>query len=126
MAAPGQNVYMKGAFQPSSFPRTAFMQAYERVMQLSESSEHIAVLLMEYFPLHKVNSVPDDATAFRRGLRPNVLAVVYWKDDTPEKSRYARDAAHSISGIIAEASTVEAMGYGNYSRGHYSWQTVVK
>ena len=114
IAAHGQNVYMKGCFAPPTFPRAALLRTFARLTELSAPKEYMFGLLFEYFPLAKVNAVSDDATAYRRGLTTNVLAVVYSTEDGEAPMRYARDAAHELVELVAgkEAANV---GYGNYS-----------
>ncbi|KAI9001297.1 FAD-binding domain-containing protein [Trametes punicea] len=114
VAGPGQNVYMKGAFAPEAFPRALLPQVFQRVVELSSSPDYIVALLMEYVPLHAVNAVPDDATAYRRGLTSNVLCAVYAKRDGEDALAYARDAARELTALFAGRSE-DNLGYGNYS-----------
>ncbi|RPD66712.1 FAD-binding domain-containing protein [Lentinus tigrinus ALCF2SS1-7] len=108
---PGQNAYMKGCFMPDSFPRTLLPRVFERVVELSAPEAYTVILLLEYFPLARVNAVPNDATAYRRGLRPNVLCLVFAKEDSQEASKYSRDVAHELTSMM----DAENVGYGNYS-----------
>ena len=105
---------MKGCFAPQPFPRALLPRVFERVVALSEPEEYTFGMLMEYFPLAKVNAVPDDATAYRRGLPPNILTVVYAKEDGEEALKYCRDAAHELVGLIT-GKAGDDIGYGNYS-----------
>ncbi|KAI0370173.1 FAD-binding domain-containing protein [Pilatotrama ljubarskyi] len=114
ITGPGQNVYMKGAFAPQKFPRTLLPKVFQRVIELSAPEDYFIGILMEYFPLHKANSVPNDATAYRRALPPNVLCAIYAKKDGEEGMNYARDAARELIGMFAERPD-DNMGYGNYS-----------
>ena len=101
IAFSGQNVYMKGCFAPARFPRAALPRAFERATALSEPAQYTVALLHEYVPLARVNAVRDDATAYRRGLTTNVLAVVYSTEDGEAPMRYARDAAHELVELVA-------------------------
>ncbi|KAI0722159.1 FAD-binding domain-containing protein [Cerioporus squamosus] len=114
IAAPGQNVYMKGCFAPTPFPRTLLPRVFERVVALSAPEAYTFGLLFEYFPLGKINAVPDDATAYRRRLAPNVLCVVYAKEESEAAFRYSRDAAHELTRLVTGKQD-EEVGYGNYS-----------
>ena len=114
MARHGQNVYMKGCFAPTAIPRATLHQAFSRAMELSEPEEYTVAVLFEYFPLGKVNSVPDDATAYRRHLAPNVLTMIYAKEESEEAFKYSRDAAHELCGLIT-GKAADNLGYGNYS-----------
>ncbi|PIL36858.1 hypothetical protein GSI_00548 [Ganoderma sinense ZZ0214-1] len=113
-AGPGQNVYMKGCFLPREFPRTLLPTVFQRVTELSEPEKYNVVLLFEYISLGKANSVPDDATAFRRNLTANVLAVVYAQEESDEVFKYSRDACHEICGLIT-GKAADNLGYGNYN-----------
>ena len=119
IAGPGQNAYMKGCFAPASaaspgIPRALLPRVFARLVALSAPEAYTFGLLFEYFPLARVNAVPDDATAYRRGLAPNVLCVVYAKEEGEEAFRYSRDAAHELTGMIS-GTQGEEIGYGNYS-----------
>ncbi|KAM5534865.1 hypothetical protein V8D89_011420 [Ganoderma adspersum] len=113
-AGPGQNVYMKGCFLPREFPRTLLPTVFQRVTELSAPEEYNVVLLFEHMPLGKANSVPDDATAYRRNLTSNALAVVYAQEESEEVFKYSRDACHEICGLIT-GKAADNLGYGNYN-----------
>ncbi|RPD66672.1 FAD-binding domain-containing protein [Lentinus tigrinus ALCF2SS1-7] len=114
IAGPGQNVYMKGCFAPEPFPRALLPRVFARVVELSAPEAYTFGLLFEYFPLGKVNAVPDAATAYRRGLASNVLCAVYAKEESDAAFKYSRDAAHELTGMIT-GKKGEEIGYGNYS-----------
>lgn len=105
---------MKGCFLPREFPRTLLPTVFQRVTELSAPEKYNVVLLFEHMPLGKVNSVPDDATAYRRNLTSNVLAVVYAQEESEEVFKYSRDACHEICGLIT-GKAADNLGYGNYS-----------
>ena len=84
-------------------------------------------MLFEYFPLSKINSVPNGETAFRRDPSRNVLMVTSWKQDletdreTAEAIvKKARSFAQELADIIGNAglndglTPVQRLGYGNY------------
>ena len=82
------------------------------------------VLVFEYFPLSKVNSVPNGVAAFRRDPTPAVLVVFNW-DANPENGHgsmveRARTAAYEISDIIGKGqegvSFQQKLGYSNFGR----------
>ena len=106
---------MKGCFAPEPYPRTLFPQVFQRLTELSAPAEYMFGLLFEYFPLAKINVVPDGATAYRRGLAPNVLCAVYAKEDTEAALTYARDSARELIALVAGAEAGN-VGYGNYSK----------
>ncbi|KAI0703678.1 FAD-binding domain-containing protein [Cerioporus squamosus] len=114
VAYPGQNVYMKGCFAPSTFPRTILPRLFQRVAELSAPEAYKLTLLLEYFPLAQANAIPDDATAYRRGLSSNVLCLAFAKEDSAEALQYCRDAAHELTSMVA-GKDGNNVGYGNYS-----------
>ncbi|KAI0824641.1 FAD-binding domain-containing protein [Trametes gibbosa] len=114
IAGPGQNVYLRGAFAPDPIPQDLLTRALARVAALSAPDAYTVALLIEYFPLSVANAVPDDATAYPRGLPPNVLAAVYTREDGAAVLTYIRDTARALTDMFAEASGTK-IGYGNYS-----------
>lgn len=116
VAYPGQNVYMKGCFAPATYPRSILPHVFQRVVDLSSVETHKLTLLLEHFPLARANAIPDDATAYRRGLTSNVLCLVISKEDSEEAFKYSRDVAHELTGMIAGKNN--DVGYGNYSESH--------
>lgn len=114
IATPGQNVYMKGCFAPQPFPRALLPSVFQRVVAHSAPEVYTFGLLMEYVPLAQANAVPDDATAYRRGLAPNVLAAVYAKEDGQDAFNYSRDSARALIELFTSEGG-DNLGYGNYS-----------
>ena len=118
---PGQNAYMKGCFAPAdTFPLALLPRVFQRVVELSAPEAYNFILLLEYFPLGRVNAVPDDATAYRRGLRLNVLCLIFAKEDGEDGFNYSRDAAHELTGMIT-GTDGRNLGYGNYSELPLNW-----
>ncbi|TBU32018.1 FAD-binding domain-containing protein [Dichomitus squalens] len=111
---PGQNAYMKGCFAPLEFPRELLPKVFARTMELSAPTQHKFTLLFEYFRLDKANSVPDDATALRRHLTPNVLCLIRFQEDSEAAAKYCRDAAYELLGLVTGQSA-DNLGYGNYN-----------
>ncbi|EGO01574.1 hypothetical protein SERLA73DRAFT_103446 [Serpula lacrymans var. lacrymans S7.3] len=117
-AAPhGRAAYMKGVYQTK--PRVdVILQAFDRMVALSETRDLEVAILIEYFPLGKITEVTNDATAFRRVRAGNVLSLVYWDEDTPDNQQRARDIAWELSNIVVKGqhdlSEVDNTGYGNY------------
>lgn len=118
---------MKGCFAPPEFPRALLPTVFQRVAALSADEKYNVVLLFEHMPLGKANSVADEATAYRRNLTSNVLAVVYSQEESDEVFKYSRDACHEICGLIT-SKAVDNVGYGNYSEGltHLLWEALLK
>ncbi|PSR79946.1 hypothetical protein PHLCEN_2v6847 [Hermanssonia centrifuga] len=114
-AVPGRNYYMKGALLSKSPLEDLSLSILTRVVQASSSGELTTFVGLEYFPHGKINSVPADATPYRRDLTGGVAIIVSWDDDTPEKSKRAAKEAREIASLIGP----EGEGYGNYGDGSY-------
>ncbi|KAI0650128.1 FAD-binding domain-containing protein [Trametes meyenii] len=113
ITVPGQNVYMKGAFVPQPIPPGLLPRVFQRVAELSAPEDYTFGLLNEYFPLGAANAVADDATAYTRGLAPNVLCSVFATKDGEEALAYARDSARELIGLYS--GDEDSVGYGNYN-----------
>jgi len=99
-------------------------QGYEKVAQFSDNDEFSAALVFDYFPLAKINSVPNGRTAFRRASASNVLIMSIWKNDTAENLEQGRNVAYELSDIISKGQSgiTENVGYGNYGAFvQYKW-----
>jgi len=68
--------------------------------------------MFEYFPLAKICSIANDATAY---ARVPYLNIIRWTEDT---LKYARDAAREISNIVLKGNielvSASKTAYGNY------------
>jgi len=77
-------------------------------------------ILYEYFPRQKVESVPRDATAFRRELVPNALVILSWdhkaRDCLEEARQLANELASTVIGVQTDITPSEALGYSNYGQ----------
>lgn len=86
--------------------------------ELSSKDMRISVLF-ELFPLDKINSVANDATAFNiRGRDSNVLCITAWDEDSAECSVQGKEAAYAMTDIVSGAEekpeTSKTRAYGNY------------
>ena len=89
----------------------------DRLVSLTSSEIQPAVLL-EFFPLKKIQSIPDGTCAFQRPKFNNGLVSVTWKNNTPENLTLAQSIGRELASIIATGQQkyighVE-QGYGNY------------
>lgn len=123
MAKHGRAVYWKGvANKHLHYPSIG--KAHEKVIESVKSGQFQAAVLYEYFPLNKVNDVPQSATAFRReAMVNNVLINVNWDRNAQDFTQEARQIAHQISDILntpqADLTTSESLGYSNYGNAFY-------
>jgi hypothetical protein len=85
--------------------------------EIAQTQKFTPSIIYEYFPLHKVNAVPIDATAFRRELTPNILLTFAW-DGAKERTEEARSTAQKLVDILVAGqrglSKSEEFGYTNY------------
>ena len=89
----------------------------DRLVSLAESEIHTIVLL-EYFPFKKIQSIPNGTCAFQRPKFNNAVALLTWENNTPENLVLARSIAREFESIIAigqqEYLGRVEQGYGNY------------
>ncbi|KAF5328536.1 hypothetical protein D9758_017945 [Tetrapyrgos nigripes] len=116
----GSCIYQKGIAQRTlDYP--SLQQAFDKVVELtSPENDFSLVLVFEYFNLDKINSIPTEATAFRRDQSATILVNFVWNENTPENLQRARKGAGELVNIIGSAQTkygttkVEMLGYTNY------------
>ena len=82
------------------------------------SSEIQPVVILEYFPLKKIQSIPNGTCAFQRPKFNSGVLVMTWKNNTLENLKLARSIACELGDIVALGQQkyigqVE-QGYGNY------------
>ncbi|KAL5530239.1 hypothetical protein ACEPAF_6496 [Sanghuangporus sanghuang] len=114
----GLNYYMRGALQREYSPAVA-KAIFDRMCEVT--SEDLGVsLIFELFPLEKINSVSNNATAFNlRGPDNNVLCISTWDEDSPEGAIRGKEAAHAVTDIVATGegrpdASKSLRAYGNY------------
>jgi hypothetical protein len=94
-------------------------KAHEKVIEVIGSGEIKGAVLLEYLPLQKVNSVPNETTAFRRETVNNVLVNLRWDQKTGDRTDKARAIAAELSDMLqggqSELTSSESLGYSNYS-----------
>ncbi|KAL5527561.1 hypothetical protein ACEPAG_6362 [Sanghuangporus baumii] len=115
----GRNYYFQGVVQ-DHYSAAAAKKAFECHCEVS-SKDVSVVLGIELYPLHKVNIIPKDATAFNlRGAESNIFSLAAWDDDSHEAALRGKEAAHAVTQSIStseerpEASSNSVMAYGNY------------
>ena len=94
----------------------------DRLVSLADSEVH-PIVLLEYFPFKKVFSIPNGTCAFQRPEFNHGVAVMTWKNNTPENLVLARSIARDLASIVAtgqlEYLGQVKQGYGNY--GTLAW-----
>jgi hypothetical protein len=83
------------------------------------SDDADVAMLFEFLPLGKINSVPNGTAAFYRRPFNNMGGVVYWNDDTPEKTAFGRETCHLLTKLVRESQPEvcrELTAYGNIGR----------
>ena len=118
MTYPGQCVYFK-TLALRTLDYTSISQAWQKLQELSVMPDFLGgFILFEGVPLGKINSVPREATAFRRTNTTNILISAMWKDHKPGNEMMARRYAHDVADILlrgqAAMTTSESLGYANH------------
>jgi len=89
----------------------------DRLVSLADSEIH-PIVLLEYTPFKKIQSIPNGTYAFRRPEFSHGVTVITWKDNTPENLALARSIAGDLASIVAigqqEYLGQVEQGYGNY------------
>ena len=89
----------------------------DRLVSMASSEIH-PVVILEYYPLKKIQSIPNGTCAFQRPKYNSGVVFLTWKNNTPENLKLARSIAREFAGIVALGQhkyigKVE-QGYGNY------------
>lgn len=106
----GLNYYFKGVLLGDMPSRDLNRKTFDRVLEIASSKDHLTAILLEFLPHGKINSVPANATPYRRDLPGNTLILCQWKNGTPEMNQKAKEMCHAIAEILPKGE-----GYGNYS-----------
>ncbi|PPQ79510.1 hypothetical protein CVT25_003392 [Psilocybe cyanescens] len=117
MAVHGFGVYQKGVAHKRPHPQ-AIEQAHNKLVNLIKTGNFNGAILYEYFPLQKINSVPRDATAFRREFASSVLVNLTWDNSVEDRTQEARKHSYELASLISrdgkDMTTAETLGYSNY------------
>jgi hypothetical protein len=80
------------------------------------SDDADVAMLFEFLPLGKINSVPNGTAAFYRRPFNNMGGLIYWTEDSPEKTAFARETCHLLTKLLRESQPEvcrELTAYGN-------------
>ena len=87
------------------------------------NSEVHPVVILEYTPFKKIQSIPNGTCAFQRPEFNHGVTLLTWKNDTPENLALARSIGRDLASIIAigqqEYLGQTEQGYGNYGTSVY-------
>jgi len=89
----------------------------DQIVILADSEVH-PVVILEYIPFKKILSIPNGTCAFQRPEFSHGIAMLTWKNNTPENLALARSIGRDLASIVATGQQeylgqVE-QGYGNY------------
>ena len=91
-----------------------------RIPQLRVESGANLVVAYELISTKKIISIPNDATAYIRASRINVLIISDWENKDADMLDKVRKATSELSQIIVKGEKIipESLnvGYGNYSK----------
>ncbi|KAH8091648.1 hypothetical protein BXZ70DRAFT_473549 [Cristinia sonorae] len=111
MAEWGACYYFKGVLLSNTPAGDLNITKHQRFLDITaRMPDHTVSIMHEYFPHAKINSLPADATPYRRDLPGNALIVIQWKENTPENAIKAKEAAHALAELAPEGEA-----YGNYT-----------
>jgi hypothetical protein len=89
----------------------------DTLVSLAGSEVH-PIVLLEYTPFKKIQSIPNDTCAFQRFEFNIGVVVSTWQDNTPENLVLARSISHDLASIVSigqqEYFDQAKQGYGNY------------
>ncbi len=96
-------------------------QLFDCTVERSSLPDHNVLVMREFLPLGKIQSVSPNATAFpsRGGAQSNISFHIVWvEENTPEKTELARETVRVLTDIVirAEKDSVASKntGYSNY------------
>ena len=122
MAFHGQGIYLKSIAQRKPhFP--SISEAHNIIIDTFKNTPFKAHLMFDYYPMHKIRSVPKGVTAFRPENVVAVIALITWKAEDDGEGKYtdrARVIAHNIAEVMNNGqqniriTKSESIGYSNY------------
>ena len=97
------------------------LKRVEEITKSPDSAGIRPVVLYEYFPLKKINSVASDATPFPRNVAPSIVVFIAWPGDKDKevvngttRVEMARKYASELIAIVSRGHTEFGLGYNNY------------
>ncbi|EKM52970.1 uncharacterized protein PHACADRAFT_147283 [Phanerochaete carnosa HHB-10118-sp] len=112
-AAPGKCNWIRGVAVDRA-TKVLMPEIFNKVVELSPPGKPFRVSLnLEYMSQDKVNSVPNDETAYSRD-RPglgNGIGAVFWDEDKPGLEAEAKQILDEITGLVK----IPGLRYGNFN-----------
>ncbi|KAF8804701.1 FAD-binding domain-containing protein [Phlegmacium glaucopus] len=91
----------------------------DRLLSLAGGEIH-PVIILEYTPFKKIQSIPNGTCAFRRPTFAHGIALMTWRNITAENLTLARTIARELADIVATGQQEQLghveQGYGNYDQ----------
>lgn len=118
MTGHGKGVYQKGMVQKRPYYE-GIAKAHDKYLEVANSGNFLGAILYEYFPLHKINSLDGDTTAFRRDHASSILINITWDNSVEDRTQEARKHAYAIAACInggEDLTSSESLGYANYGK----------
>jgi len=116
MLAPGQGRLLSNLSHIKPHLPSA-KKVLDRLVSLA-GAEIQPIIILEYTPNKKIQSIPNGTCAFRRPKFAHGIALMTWKNLTPENLVLARSIAREFTGIVATGQQEHLgqveQGYGNY------------
>lgn len=111
---------MRGVTQ-LEYSSTTAKEVFAAMVDKSTKDMRIMIIL-ELFPLGKINSVRNDECAFSiRGEASNIISIVAWDQNTAENQKKGQEISRAVTSIIsskeAKPEDSKDRAYGNYG-GH--------
>ncbi|KAI0786336.1 FAD-binding domain-containing protein [Abortiporus biennis] len=111
LATPQKNYYMTGAQLSVKPSQDLTVEHFNRIIELSgDGSQFLTAVLLELWPHNKINTIPADATPYRRDLTGNALVLVRWEGEDPALLEKAKEAVVAMKSLLTPGQA-----YGNYN-----------
>jgi hypothetical protein len=111
-AAPDRHAYLKGV-QHVKPDISTIRPVFDELVSRAQNSTRSIAILLEYWPLEKIMSVPTGDSALHRVPHHNVLITQAWGEENAEVLKSAQETAREFGKQLSQDGLI---GYGNYGR----------
>lgn len=112
MLAPGKCSWIRGVVVDRA-TKVLTPEIYSKIMELSDPAKPFRVsLAFEYMSQAKINSVPNDGTAYDRS-KPGLgsgIGVVLWDENKPDLEAEGKQILEKITSLVK----LSGLRYGNF------------